>query len=59
MKVILFLTALIQCELPTFAASFVHCTKMLIISTGYHAAFCVAQRPEGRLPLPNSHSQLG
>ena len=42
--------------LPTFAASFGHCTKML---TAPLFAFCVAQRPEGCLSLPGSHPQVG
>ena len=54
MKGILILTALI---IPTFAAVFIRCIKMLMIP--YHAVCCVAQGPEGCLPLPGSHSQLG
>ena len=47
MNGILFLTALV---LPKFVAS---------RSGWYHTVLCVAQGPEGCLPLPSGHSQFG
>ena len=52
MKGILFLIALM---LRIFAASFVHCTKMLMVPC---SVLC-GTKTEGCLPLPDSHSQLG